>query len=123
MSEQKTKNSILYKLDENLNVVPCEREAWSKYATYDDVIEDYKERMVGCLRMQNEGVQYHISTVFLRLEHPGGMFFETMVFTRDPQWSSHQERYATYEEAQKGFLTTIKRIYIGKAPAADNDEG
>jgi len=55
----------------------------------------------------------HISTVFLGLDHRFGedgppLIFETMVF--GGEYDQFQERYSTWEEAEKGHAEILSRV-------------
>ena len=55
-----------------------------------------------------------VSTVFLKLEHGGGMWFETMIFG-----GSHDEfceRYATRAEAEAGHAAIVTALTEGRDP-------
>ncbi len=62
---------------------------------------------------------YLISTVFLGLDHNfvGGkpIWFETMVFG-EGEWEDWQKRYETWEEAEKGHASVLKKIESGGIP-------
>lgn len=55
----------------------------------------------------------HISTVFLGLDHSfmGGppMLFETMIFGGEQD--SYQERYSTWDEAEKGHQEALELVF------------
>lgn len=52
-----------------------------------------------------------VSTVFLELEHMGGMYYETMIFPQSSELISHfQERYKTQEKAEAGHQEVIRKI-------------
>ena len=57
--------------------------------------------------------EVRISTVFLGLNHRFGkgkpLIFETMVFG-NCIFDNYQERYSTYEEAEKGHKFMVKRV-------------
>jgi hypothetical protein len=64
-----------------------------------------------------------ISTVFLGLDHsfgePGApVLFETMVFDESPL-ADEQERYRTWEEAEKGHALMVKRCLEAEEKSCD----
>ena len=55
-----------------------------------------------------------VSTVFLKLEHHGGMWFETMIFG-----GKHDEfctRYKTRSEAEAGHTMIVAALQAGRDP-------
>lgn len=78
----------------------------TKYASFDDYLEDCKAHPAQHQRPQHVGDTtmkgVRISTVFLALDHSFGggrpMLFETMVF--GGQLNDEQERCSTYDEAK-----------------------
>lgn len=61
----------------------------------------------------------HISTVFLGLDHSFGgdvpILFETMVF--GGEHNDYQERYATWDEAERGHERAVELVKSSSAPA------
>ena len=81
----------------NKQVVPC-----SNLSYWAEWFDDINNRIV----KQEEIGEYGVSTVFLGMEHVGGMF-ETMIFTEiDDELDQSFERSHTWDEAEK----THKRI-------------
>lgn len=70
------------------------------------------ERHVG--NTIKKGIQ--VSTVFLGLNHRFGigspLFFETMVF--GGKYDGEQERYSTWEEAEKGHERICNKVFQGE---------
>lgn len=91
-----------YTLDENNNVIKSNK----------IINMDLADRRVDSCRFSFNNVQYHISTVFLCLDHNFNnngppILFETMIF-REPEYiDMYCERYATYDEAKEGHLEAI----------------
>jgi len=59
---------------------------------------------------------FRVSTVFLELEHPNGMWYETMIFGEDglrldiePMW-----RYATQQEAEENHKRIVEALKNGR---------
>lgn len=67
--------------------------------------------------------QYLVSTVFLGLDHQYGdgppLLFETMVFGEEDWVEQYMDRYATWEQAERGHehICALVRIKLGKRPA------
>jgi len=63
-------------------------------------------------------VKVRVSTVFLELEHFGGMWYETMLFpeakgdVKVECW--YEERYATREEAERGHRRVLEKLRKGR---------
>jgi len=56
-----------------------------------------------------------VSTVFLELEHPGGMWYETIIIPRsDEVEAGFMERYATKEEAEEGHRRVVEKLRRGE---------
>lgn len=75
------------------------------------------DRHVSKTTIQSEdGKEYRVSTVFLGLDHRffsnDGMpiLFETMIFVKDGNSLDYQERYSTWDEAEKGHEEAIKYL-------------
>lgn len=80
-------------------------------------------RVVG---VDNVGPEARVSTVFLGIDmgHRMGdppLLFETMVFR--PGDSEVVDRYVTWDEAARGHVQTIKRVYNEMAKASAEDGG
>jgi|JI8StandDraft_1071087.scaffolds.fasta_scaffold00207_43 hypothetical protein len=86
-------------LDENKNVVPAD----------DATMFNRTDRKVGDTIQGN----YHISTVFLCIDHSYGvgepLFFETMVFKRGSWRDLDMQRYSTYTQAVEGHKAMCKK--------------
>lgn len=102
-----------YILDENHQPVKADTLTWARWH------EDWDNRSV----KQTYTEHYHISTVCLGIDHGWGkgrpVLFETMVFgknvvsikTRQGSGIEHdQERYCTWEEAEKGHDQMVRRV-------------
>jgi hypothetical protein len=62
-----------------------------------------------------------VSTVFLNLEHGGGMWFESMIFLTiksplDPELDTYCWRYATLAEAKAGHAAIVSALRAGLDP-------
>ena len=59
------------------------------------------------------GIPVMVSTVFLGLDHSFGfgkpLLFETMIF--EGKHSGYQERYTTWEEAERGHKRALKLVH------------
>lgn len=93
-----SQRSRWYKLDDDHNVVPCaDLDEWARfYNDYDRVVK--QEYVAGPDRKA-----YHVSTVFLGLDHRyfdegPPIVFETMIFGLDHK-GEYIERCATWAEA------------------------
>ena len=96
---------MFYILDENKNPV----ESRDGRVMVEWFNEGRKKRGIRHTRIKVRGYHYRISTVFLCLDHIGGMF-ESMVFCDnddDAPGTGEPYRYHTYAEAVKGH----KRLY------------
>jgi hypothetical protein len=55
---------------------------------------------------------YHVSTVFLGIDHSFGgkkpLLFETMIFGGEFDENEYQERYSTYRQAEKGHKKALE---------------
>ena len=65
------------------------------------------------------GKWYCVSTVTLVVEHPGGMWYETMIFGSDGKAITdysdrYCERYKTKREAQEGHKKVINGVSAGE---------
>lgn len=62
--------------------------------------------------------EVEISTIFLGIDHafgrPGPLLFETMVFGSE-QFEHEQERYRTWEEAERGHAEVVARVMAESA--------
>lgn len=99
---------VYYNLDENNNVVPCDRDGWvDLYRTE----EGQKMRRVG----RDEIEDKEVSTVFLAMAHGYSGFptcFETMVFDEKGH-DIYCERYTTWDEAVAGHQKAIQWVKDG----------
>ena len=97
---------IYYKLD-GKNAVPCNDVLkWCRW------FEECKDRHVADITLNN----VRISTVFLGIDHAFGgalpLLFETMVF--GGPLDGEQERYSTWEQAERGHAEMVYRIGQGQ---------
>lgn len=99
-----------YILNDQNEPVPCED--LMEWGTW--LRENFEKRRIAW----TEDKKYHVSTVFLGLDHGFGygdpILFETMVFGNEDNGSiSHMEldmeRYATYAEAVEGHARMVQR--------------
>lgn len=78
------------------------------------LMRDKEYKRVAETTLINGGTQYWVSTVWLGLDHSFGdgppSIFETMVFTDDPTWSEHMDRYTTEAEATTGHQNMVNAI-------------
>lgn len=86
-------------------IIPVDLMTWAKW--FETV-----ERHIG-----NDYIgKIQVSTVFLGIDHNFGegepLLFETMIF--GGKYDDYQERYSTYEEAEKGHKKAIKLVKEGK---------
>lgn len=85
--------------------IPISQEGWSM------LFEDQEYRRVGFFKNDT----YEVSTVWLGMSHPGGMYFETMIFCPDdPEYDQGCIRYETYGEAAEGHLRTMSDLIEGR---------
>jgi len=66
-----------------------------------------------------------VSTVFLGLEHFGGMWFETMIFGGDhDQWCGDHDqwcdRYTTLAQARAGHDRVVTALREGRSPESES---
>lgn len=61
---------------------------------------------------------YEVSTVFLNIEHGGGMWFESMLFG-EGDLDGSQWRYATKEEAVRGHGAIVQALRDGADPTVE----
>ena len=93
-------------LDDNHNPVPCnDREVMAQW------LGNRNRVGIRSTRQKAAEYKYWISTVFLCVEHMGGMF-ETMVFCDDDKapGTGMPIRYHTYEEAVKGHKQLVRFV-------------
>ena len=96
-----------YILDDNKNPVECR--------DYPTIIKWCKGRKLKGVRSTHVAAgkyRYWVSTVFLMLDSPGGMF-ETMVFSEGEDTGPNDDfmvRYPTYEQAVKGHKKLCRLI-------------
>lgn len=108
------RKAYYYKLDINKKVVPCSMYDFSLQ------VQDPESCRIG----ETQLGPYHISTVFLMLNHGFGgkdQFFETMIWSdKDPhaeyKFYNRQWRYETYEEALKGHEAIVTLVREGVLP-------
>lgn len=85
----------------NKKIVPVDLTTWVKW-------KETADRHIG----NNYIGKIHVSTVFLGIDHNFGVgkpsFFETMIF--GGEYDEYQERYSTYEEAEKGHNKALKMV-------------
>lgn len=99
-----------YKLDENNNPVLCTLREWGDlYSTK----EGNDKRRVA----SDDVNEYHISTVFLGLDHGHGftkrpLLFETMIFG-EGKGDGYQTRCSTWDEAVKMHEAAIQWVKDG----------
>jgi hypothetical protein len=96
----------------NKIVVPCELEEMALQG------EDFENnRRVALTHLSNNE---YISTVFLGINHgwrPNRpIWFETMAFVDNEKWNHYQDRYETYEEAERGHEKVVNAIKAGLNP-------
>ena len=91
--------SEFFTLDDNHEVVLCDLVTWA------NMIEDIDKRRVASDYVND----YHVSTVFLGLDHGFGLggkklLFETMIFDKEGGMGREKyiDRYSTWDEAVKG---------------------
>ena len=92
---------MYYRLNEAHEPVECTIEEWG--ALYKDFEANHRvaKTKVGDLE---------VSTVFLALEHVGGMF-ETLVFGDDDA-GEQMQRYETWEEAVAGHRSMVHKLRL-----------
>jgi hypothetical protein len=89
-------------MDENHNVVPCQRDEWFKY--YENGPDARRVAM-----WAGKGVT--VSTVFLAMNHGFGgdpLWFETLVF--GGAMDDEMRRYATWNEAVQGHNEVVEEV-------------
>jgi hypothetical protein len=73
-------------------------------------------RHVGDERLMIKGREYHVSTVWLGLDHSFGygppLIFETMIFPADGKFDElYQDRYTTMQQAREGHWRAKRWLY------------
>jgi hypothetical protein len=101
-----------YKLDENRKPVRC------------DAIESSAYMAQNGRRVAFDAIgRVEVSTVFLGLDHSYSghtpLLFETMVFGMDDEI---QERWTTWDEAEKGHKAVLEKVYAVLSLAATASE-
>ena len=97
--------SLYYGLDANRNVVPINSRDWANgYA---------KDKRVALTEVGG----YHVSTVFLGLDHSFDngppLLFETMVFLGGGGSGLACDRYSTWAEAEAGHAAMVQKVMDG----------
>jgi len=91
-------------------VVPCSSDEW--------LLQSADARRVGL----DEVGDWHVSTVFLGLDHSFGseppLWFETMVFARESSSDLFCDRYSTWEDAVTGHQSVVEQLLAGAVPDA-----
>jgi hypothetical protein len=68
-----------------------------------------------------DGVEVHVSTVWLGLDHSWGygppLFFETMIFGLKGELADYQERYSSEDAARKGHERAVNLLVTGQVRA------
>ena len=86
---------------EDRKIVPVDLMTWASW--FETAERHIGSDMIG---------KIHVSTVFLGIDHNFGegdpILFETMIF--GGKHDEYQERYSTYEEAEKGHQKAIKLV-------------
>ena len=80
--------------------VPCSIEEWAKWFE-----EASKNNADGRRVAEDIFYKTQVSTVFLGIGHGWGgkiLLFETMIFSDNKKINNYQERYRTWEEAERG---------------------
>ena len=98
---------MMYKLVNHKPVLVKDTIEWAK--RFEDA-----DRVVNRTELLSDGIirkeDISISTVFLGLDHSFDgkipLLFETMIF--GGEHDQYQERYATWEEAEKGHIEAVK---------------
>lgn len=77
-----------------------------------------KPNKISKSKFRKRRVHYHVSTVFLGLDHGWGegepVVFETMIFTNNKQYDQYQARYTSYIEAQMGHEHAVLMVKKGE---------
>lgn len=101
---------ILYKLDDNKNVVSCTADEAEEFLGSEKKI--VKQETVG---------GYFISTVFLGVDHnfqslskEPPILFETMLHHKG-EWMDFQRRYCTYKDALDGHNMIVEKLNKGSS--------
>lgn len=94
-------------MNENREARPVTREEYSAWSA--DAFEE-KQRVAHTVL----GGDLVVSTVFLGVEHPNGMLFETMAKRGDEWLDDSQERYRTWAEAEKGHALTVAALRMAE---------
>lgn len=83
----------------------------------DYVFHKDKFRLVHNANVMNgyfQKFKVRVSTVFLELEHPGGFFYETMIFVDEGKIECFfQDRYKEIDEAVKGHIKVLLKLVQG----------
>ncbi len=110
---------------EGKKVVPCTFEEMLARLQENKTLTGKDGGLGEVVRRTGIGEQSFVSTVFLGLNHGWGdeeLWFETMVFANGPdatkfiEWNDFQDRYRTYDEAEKGHEYVVRRIREGGKP-------
>jgi len=74
------------------------------------------ERHIAKTDIKKDGIEYSVSTIFLYIQHPGYMNFETMIFcgNENDKYNDFQIRYRTMEEAKAGHDKIVKMVENGE---------
>lgn len=103
-------NDYHYFLNEDHTVRPCHFMEWAEQ--FEELSRSDKRRV--CEDWINA---YHISTVWLGLDHNyyGGspLLFETMVFHGDHSGDIYMDRYSTWDEAVEGHKKAVQWVNEG----------
>ena len=110
-----------YKLDDDKNVVPIDRDSAAARSMWDMDKRRVAEETVG---------DYWVSTVFLPMDHGYGqdgppVVFETMVFPagaktgKDKMLDRYEERCCTWAEAQEMHKRVVQMVKDSKIPQED----
>ena len=108
---EKVPPKLWYFLNEDKNVVPFT----GTYAELEEMLGEGANKRV----REDDVGEYWVSTVFLHVDYPGDMFFETMVFGHKEDGEidfreQYCDRYRTWDEAVEGHNRTVEALKRGE---------